>query len=110
MQDAACPRKCVFDMTGDEILAEHVALGKPARSILIVDKGHGWDVTMFGPQSAGLPTECSTIEQVVGAVEYQIVNLRRQEDKIERGEVITDPARIVEELEATGLFKIKRED
>lgn len=109
MDGEACPKKCIFDMTGDEILAEHVALAKPARSILIVDKGNGWDVTMFGPQSAGLPATCSTIAKVIEEVEDKLVNLRRQPDKIERGEVITDPARIVEELGATGLFKIERQ-
>ncbi len=103
----ACSKKCVFDMTGDEILAEHIAISKPARSILIVDKGHGWDVTMFGPESAGLPTECITIAKVIEAVEEKLVNLRQQKE-IVRGEVITDPSRIIEELEATGLFKVER--
>lgn len=109
MNGAACSKKCVFDMTGDEILAEHVAVSKPARSLLIVDRGSGWDVTMFGPESAGLPTACSTIAKVCEAVEDKLVNLRRQADFIPRGEVITDPARIVEELEATGIFKIRRD-
>jgi hypothetical protein len=104
----ACSKKCVFDMTGDEILAEHIAITKPARSILIVDKGNGWDVTMFGPESAGLPSTCATIAKVAELVEEYCVNLRRQK-AIPRGEVITDPARIIEELEATGLFKVERE-
>lgn len=109
MDGQSCAKKCVFDMTGDEILAEHVAIAKPARSILIVDKGGGWDVTMFGPESAGLPTTCSTIAKVCEEVEGKLVNLRRQNDSIPRGEVITDPARIIEELEATGVFKMKRD-
>jgi hypothetical protein len=72
-----------------------------------VDKGHGWDVTMFGPESAGLPTSCQTVARVLEEVEEKLVNLRRQKEMV-RGEVITDPARIVEELEATGLFKVER--
>mgnify|MGYP001560783587 CR=1 FL=1 len=104
---AACSKKCVFDMTGDEILAEHVAATKPARSLLIVDNGHGWDVTMFGPESAGLPTTCQTIAKVLEVAEEKLVNLRQQEEMV-RGEVITDPERIIQELEATGLFKVER--
>lgn len=85
-------------MTGTEILSEFIQIRQPAKSVLIVDLGHAWEVTMFGPDSAGLGTEHITVQSAMEAIEEAMINVRRQPDQMTRGIVISDPAQVAKEL------------
>lgn len=86
--------KCACEITAAEALADRIDAEKPPRSVLIVDTGIGWTVTMYGPQCFGLPTEHVTLQSALEAVEGAMVNVRRQKDDDKRGVVVTDPAEI----------------
>ena len=45
--------KCACEITAAEALADRIDAEKPPRSVLIVDTGIGWTVTMYGPQCFG---------------------------------------------------------
>jgi hypothetical protein len=89
--------KCGCSMTAVELLQANIAHQKPKRMLLIVDWGNGWDVTMYGPESAGRPSrgdpDCITMPAILERTEELLVNLRRQSDDV-RGEVVTDPVEI----------------
>lgn len=98
-------KKCACEMTAMEILQQNLEVTRPSRSILIVDLGNGWDVTMFGPEMAGNPLsepgpDHVTIQATIEAVERMLVNLRRQSESGDPpdGEIITDPDQIVQAL------------
>lgn len=87
--------KCSCEMTGLEILEDTLRIAQPQRTILIVDHGHGWTVTAFGPTSAGdpAPQQYSTVQAVLERVETLVVDLRRQPET--SGYVITNPKKIL---------------
>lgn len=99
--------KCACSMTGAEALEEYITTRKPKRVVLIEDVGLGWKVTMYGPDAFGLPWECRTVQSVLERTEECVVNVRRQPEHPERGEIITDPARIIEEINASGVLTTK---
>ena len=94
--------RCPCSMTGLEMLQEAIAIARPRKSLLIVDRGNGWDVTMFGPDSAGRPRDgaepdCITLQATVEQVEAMLVNLRRQSDiETVGGEMLTGEAMVRE--------------
>src|SRR5438045_1078635 len=97
-------QKCPCAMTGLEILQANLAVSRPMKTILITDRGNGWDVVMYGPDSAGCPPEQEapmhiTIQAALESVEAALVNLRRQSDvETVSGEIITDGKEIVRAL------------
>lgn len=90
--------KCACQMTSLEILEDHIRVMKPNKSILIVDSGSGWTVTMFGPDNAGVPSEHITLQSALSEVEINMTNLRRQSDEQLSGTIITDPQEILDAL------------
>lgn len=94
-------QKCPCSMTALELLQQHIDLKKPVKSMLIIDNGNGWNVTMFGPDAAGLGTDHITLQSAVEEVEDRLVNLRRQSNvESKDGEVITDPVGVARALGA----------
>ena len=87
-------------MSGLELLNDTLAVIRPEKTILIVDAGRGWTVTMFGPDSAGDPDPRThiTIQSAISAAERLMVELRRQPDTPARGVVVTDPAEVAKTL------------
>ncbi len=95
--------KCGCAMSAAELLVANAAHQKPKRSILIVDRGNGWDVTQYGPDSAGRPRDgsgpdCITLQAAMELVEETMVKVRREPDPEAAGEIITDPAEIARTL------------
>lgn len=93
-------KKCACAMTGLEILEATLQITKPQKTILIVDTGRGWIVTMFGPDSAGdpAPNVHVTIQSALEAAETLMAELRRQPDRMTVGYVISDPAEVASAL------------
>ena len=94
--------KCPCAMTGLEILQANLAFGRPMKTVLVTDRGTGWDVVMYGPDSAGFPPAQDapmhiTIQAAIEGVEAALVNLRRQSD-VENvgGEILTGEAMVRE--------------
>lgn len=93
-------KKCACAMTGLEILEDTLQITKPQKTILIMDTGRGWTVTMFGPDSAGDPAPNAhvTIQSALEATETLMAELRRQPDRMTVGYVISDPAEVASAL------------
>lgn len=91
---------CACEMTGLEALQDALERTGPQKTILIIDKGSGWTVTMYGPDSFGdpAPETYRTVQATLERAEALLVNLRRQPNITRTGEVITDPQRIADEL------------
>lgn len=89
---------CPCSMTALELLQANIAVSRPTKSVLIEDRGNGWDVTMYGPDAAGRPRDtaapdCITIQAALEQIEAMLVNLRRQSDvETVGGEVLTGEA------------------
>ena len=97
--------KCACAMTALELLQANIAVQRPVKSVLITDRGRGWDVVMYGPDSAGFPPPDDepahiTIQSALEKIEECLVHLRRQPDvgAAPRGEIVTDPHEIARAL------------
>ena len=92
--------KCACQMTGLEILEDTLQISKPQKTILIVDTGRGWTVTMFGPDNAGDPAPNThiTIQSAIERTETLMAELRRQPDRMTVGYVVSDAEEVAKEL------------
>lgn len=92
--------KCACEMTGLEALQDALERTGPQKTILIIDKGSGWTVTMYGPDSFGDPAPNAhvTIQSALEAAETLMAELRRQPDRMTVGYVISDPAEVASAL------------
>lgn len=89
--------KCGCSMTTREILLASIAHQNPQKCLLIVDHGDGWDITAYGPDSAGWPPrdgerDCITIQAALERIEEELVLLRRQSNVEPTGVVLTGEA------------------